>query len=129
MITEKRVIEIADDYAVNPMSMSALYLFALKIFRMGTEYQLLNGWTKPDGHLPVHEQDCIVCRLVNGQIRVYQSQYYAGQVIQGFGDLDDGENFYDDVLYWMPVDMSNVYTEIEKELKNNETCNSHKKPK
>lgn len=88
-----------------------------------------SSWTKPCDHLPTHEQDCIVCRLVDGQCRVYQSQYYAGQIIQGFGDLDDGESFYDDVLYWMPVDMSSVYTEIEKELKNNETCNGNKKPK
>lgn len=115
MITEKRVIEIADDYAVNPMSMSALYLFAMKIFRIGAEHQLLNGWTKPSEHLPMHEQDCMVCRLVDDQCRVYQSQYYAGQIIQGFGDLDDGESFYDDVLYWMPVNMTDVYAEIDKE--------------
>lgn len=116
MLTEKRVIEIAKDYAVNPMSMSALYLFSMKIFRMGAEHQLLKGWVKPSDHLPAHEQDCIVCRLVDGQCRVYQSQYYAGQIIQGFGDLDDGESFYDDVLYWMPINMSGIYAEIEKEL-------------
>lgn len=87
-----------------------------------------SGWAKPSDHLPTHEQDCIVCRLVDGQCRVYQSQYYAGQIIQGFGDLDDGESFYDDVLYWMPVDMADIYKEIKKELKS-ETCNSNKKPK
>ncbi|PJX25030.1 hypothetical protein CAP50_05615 [Psychrobacter sp. L7] len=128
MITEKRVIEIADDYAVNPMSMRALYLFAMKIFRIGAEHQLLNGWTKPSDHLPTHEQDCIICRLVDGQCRVYQSQYYAGRITKGFGDLDDGERFYDDVLYWMPVNMTDVYAEIERGLKS-ETCNSNKKSK
>jgi hypothetical protein len=73
------------------------------------------GWTKPSEHLPMHEQDCIVCRLVDGQCRVYQSQYYAGQIIQGFGDLDDGESFYDDVLYWMPINMADIYAELDKE--------------
>lgn len=75
-----------------------------------------DAWMKPIDHLPSHLQDCIVCRLVDGQCRVYQSQYYAGQIIQGFGDLDDGESFYDDVLYWMPINMSGIYAEIEKEL-------------
>lgn len=129
MITLGKVKEIEEDYVVNPESMNQLYLFSLKIFRMGAEHQLLNGWTKPSEHLPMHEQDCIVCRLVDGQCRVYQSQYYAGQVIQGFGNLDDGESFYDDVLYWMPINMTDIYVELDKELKNNETCNGNKKPK
>lgn len=118
MITEKKVIEIAKDYAVNPETMSSLYFFAMKVFRIGAEHQLLNGWTKPSDRLPIHGQDCIVCRMVDGQCRVYQSQYYKGQTAQGFGDLEDGESFYDDaeVLYWMPINMTGIYSEIDKEL-------------
>lgn len=90
--------------------------------------KISSGFIKPSKQLPTHLQDCVVCRLVDSKCRLYQSQYYAGQIIQGFGDLDDGESFYDDVLYWMPVDMADIYKEIEKELKS-ETCNSNKKPK
>lgn len=90
--------------------------------------KIASGFIKPSKQLPTHLQDCIVCRLVDGQCRVYQSQYYAGQIIQGFGNLEDGESFYDDVLYWMPINMTDIYSEIEKELKS-ETCDSDKKSK
>lgn len=85
---------------------------------IGAEHQRNTAWTKPSDHLPMHLQDCIVCRMVDGQCRVYQSQYYAGKSVQGFGDLEDGESFYDDaeILYWMPIDMSGIYAELEKEL-------------
>ncbi len=77
--------------------------------------KVASGFIKPSKQLPTHLQDCIVCRLVDGQCRVYQSQYYAGQMMQGFGDLEDGESFYDDVLYWMPINMANIYAELDKE--------------
>lgn len=83
----------------------------------------LDGWFKATEQLPTHLQDCVVIRLVDGLCRLYQSQYYAGQIMQGFGDLEDGESFYDDVLYWMPVELQSVCEAIMMQLQISEATN------
>lgn len=116
MITMEKVKAIATDYCVNPMSLEALFRYSKKIFLMGAEHQLLSGWVKPVKALPRHLQDCMVCRLVDGAVRVSQSQYYAGKITTGFFDLDDGESFYidDEILYWMPINLDDICAEIQK---------------
>lgn len=79
--------------------------------------KVASGFIKPSKQLPTHLQDCIVCRLVDGQCRVSQSHYFKGVNVKGFFNLDDGESFYDDaeILYWMPVNMTDIYKELDKE--------------
>ena len=114
MIDLKKVVDLANDYRVNPMSMDALLSYSQKVFRMGAEHQLLNGWVEPAKALPRHLQDCMVARLVDGQVCVNHSQYCDKKHLKGFFNLDDGECFYndDEILYWMPVNLDDVYANV-----------------
>lgn len=114
MVTLKKVNQLAADMGIDATNINALYYFAQSFYVMGAEHQLLNGWVEPAKALPRHLQDCMVARLVDGQVRVNHSQYFNGRSVKGFGDLEDGERYYDDdeILYWMPVNLDDVYANV-----------------
>lgn len=74
-------------------------------------------WIKASEQLPTHEQHCVVYRYNdNDGATCEYSIYLAHEHLKGFGDCVNGEDFLTDVIYWMPLDLSGVMAEMEKEL-------------
>lgn len=74
-------------------------------------------WIKASEQLPTHEQHCVVYRYTDNEgANCEYSMYLAHEHFKGFGDCINGEGFLSDVVYWMPLDLSGVMAEMEKEL-------------
>lgn len=76
----------------------------------------LNGWISIKDQLPTHHQDVIVYRYDGEQGSIEHSLYLDGEVMKGFGNVADGEEFFNDVYYWQPIETKSLYEAMFMQL-------------
>ena len=84
----------------------------------------LDGWIKATEQLPTHHQDVIVYRYNDDEGgSIEHSLYLDGEVMKGFGNVADGEEFFDDVYYWQPIETKTLYEAMHMQLQISEATN------
>ena len=74
-------------------------------------------WIKATEQLPTHHQDVIVYRYNDDEGgSIEHSLYLDGEVMKGFGNVADGEEFFDDVYYWLPIETKALYEAMAMQL-------------
>lgn len=76
-------------------------------------------WVKATEQLPTHHQDVIVYRYNKDNDEggsINHSLYFDGEILRGFGNLEDEEGFYDDVYYWQPIETKLLYEAMAMQL-------------
>ena len=73
-------------------------------------------WISIKDKLPTHHQDVIVYRYDGERPSIEHSLYLDGQVMKGFGNVADGEEFFDDVYYWQPIETKSLYEAMHMQL-------------
>lgn len=73
-------------------------------------------WVDASKQLPTHQQDVIVYRYDGEQGSIEHSLYLDGEVMKGFGNVADGEEFFDDVYYWQPIETKALYEAMHMQL-------------
>ena len=76
----------------------------------------LDGWISVKDKLPTHHQDVIVYRYDDEGGRIEHSLYLDGEVMKGFGNVADGEEFLTDVYYWQPIETKALYEAMHMQL-------------
>ena len=77
----------------------------------------LDGWISTKDRLPTHHQDVIVYRYNEDEGgNIEHSLYLDGELMKGFGNVADGEEFFHDVYYWQPIETGSLYEAMHMQL-------------